>query len=268
MRKLNKVWLIVVLGLLVAAPPVGAASVEMAPTVKAAFDKMVASADSSLASRMTLTYQDLATLQTQNEEWDRNNGAIHADNSERLSQFSKEMKQLDAEKRQKLELEYKQTREKYEPLFNSYSALNKQIVVAKFFKSKEVNAALRAQAEAMKIPVQLAREDIKAKLDAWNAAKQSTADTVKRVRQTLAETKPLQDQIKAKKKSVTSLNGRFSEAWKGFSPAVKKADASAAMNALTEAVSISRQRNDLKESIYALEVNIKDILQRAKRQLD
>lgn len=267
MRKMYAGWLVVLIGLL-AAVPVRAASVEMSSTVKAGFDKIVASADSSLASRLTATYQDLTTLQGQNEEWDQNNAKIHTENADRLSQFGKEMEQLDAEKRQKLEQQYKQAKEKYAPLFDSYSALNKQIMIARFFRSKEVNAALRAQADAMKIPLDLARRDSKAKLDAWNAAKSSAANTVKRVRQTIDETKPLQDQIKAKKKSITALNGQFTEAWKLFSPAVKKGDASAAMAALNGAVSSARQRNDEKEAIYALEVGIRDILQRAKSQLE
>jgi hypothetical protein len=267
MLRLNKVWLFVLIGLL-AGGQVKAASVEMAPTVKASFDKMAASADRSVASRLTSAYQDVLTLDERNRGWDQNVAAVHSENADRLSALSEQLKHLDADKRQQLEEDYRQAKQRYQPLFDTYKALNKQVAFARLFKSKEASVALRAQADAMKMPLDLARQEIKTKLDAWNGAKKSTADTVKRVRATIAETKPLQDQIKAKKKSITSMNQRFSEVWKSFSPAARKGDAAAALHALTGAVSAAQQRNDLKEGVYALEIGIRDILQRAKNQLE
>ncbi|MFC0213250.1 hypothetical protein ACFFK0_12450 [Paenibacillus chartarius] len=266
-RLVSKVLLVVTVFVLTAASSVSAASVEMSKTTQAGFDKMVASADSSLASRISQQYQDLLMLQQQNDQWDEKLTVINKENAAQLSQFSKDLKQLDADKQARLENEYKQAKERYQPLFDSYTAVNKQITFARWLKGKEAVELLRAQAAALKIPVQLARQDIKNKLDAWNAAKKATSQVAAKVKQTIAETKPLQDQIKAKKKSITSLNSQVKTAWKPFSPAVKKGDTTATLSSLSGVVSLTRQKNVQKEGIYALEIGIRDILQRAKAQM-
>jgi hypothetical protein len=245
-----------------------AAATKMAPTVKSAFDKMAASAEPSLGSRLNLTYSELLSLEKQNVEWDYTIKSIHTDNAKRLADIREQLKHVDADKRSKLEQQYKQTKEQYEPLFASYTALNRQIAIARLFKSKEVNAALRAQADAMKLPLQAARQDVKAKSDALKAVKSAIAKTVKRVRATIAETKSPQAGLKAKRKSITALNRSYTAAWKRVSPAVRKGDSNGTLAALTDAVSISRQRNEQKQASYALETEIRDILQKAKSQLE
>jgi hypothetical protein len=88
------------------------------------------------------------------------------------------------------------------------------------------------------------------------------------VRSTIAETSSLQAELKAKRKSIAALNRSYTAAWKRVTPAVRKGDADGSLAALTDAVSSSRQRNEQKQSCYALETEIRDILQRAKTQLE
>jgi hypothetical protein len=269
MRKLIlQIGLAALVWLMALAPtPVSAAAAEMTPTVKAAFDKMVDGAEPSLGSRLSLVYKDLLTLGEQNKTWDQTIKTIHTENTQRLAQIREQLKHLDADKRSSLEQECKQTKAQYEPLFAAYTTLNRQIAVARLFKSKEVNAALRAQAEAMKLPLQVAHQEVKAKSDAVKAVKSSTAKTIKRVRATITETGSLQAELKAKRKAITSLNRSFTTAWKQVSPAVRKGNATATLGALTDAVSSSRQRNEQKQASYALETGIRDILQKAESQL-
>jgi hypothetical protein len=206
-------------------------------------------------------------LEEQDKTWDQSIKTIHTENAQQLAQIREQLKHLDADKRSQLEQEYKQTKAQYEPLYSAYTALNRQIALARLFKSKEVNAALRAQAEAMKLPLQAARLDVKAKSDAVKAVKSSTAKTIKRVRATIAETSSLQAELKAKRKAITSLNRSFTAAWRHVNPAVRKGDATATLGALTDAASNSRQRNEQKQASYALETEIRDILQKAESQL-
>ena len=160
----------------------------------------------------------------------------------------------------KLEEEVTRTRARYQPLFSQYTALNKQIEAARLLNSKSLSALLRIQAAAMKIPVQLARIDISAKVKASQAAKDKASKATKKVRSSLNDIDPLNAQIKAKQGAYKTIQTSLSPIWTAFKQAAKKEDTNAVQSSLTSMVSLSRQMNGEKESIFKLEAKISDAL--------
>jgi hypothetical protein len=145
--------------------------------------------------------------------------------------------------------------------------LNKQIEAAKLVKNKDLSSMLRIQANTLKIPVQLARADIKAKENEWKAAKGNTAKTVKKIRGTLADIDPNNSQIKAKQSAIKTIKASLSPLWTAFKQAVKKEDAIGAQGTLGSLVSLFQQINEENQNLFNLEVKISDILSAAKAQV-
>ncbi|MBP1994052.1 hypothetical protein [Paenibacillus eucommiae] len=244
-----------------------AAAIEFTAAVKTALDKTTAAANSATASKINTLYSELITLQTQDRSWDDKIKAIHYKNEEAIILLRKQIKLIDAEKLSKLEIQVNQTRERYKPLFALSTSINQQIKTAKSLKNKNLNTFLQAQATSIKIAVQLARQDIKAKESALKSAKDSTAKTIKRLRGMLAETDPIHVQIKAERSKITVPKKNISTEWKNFNQAIKKSNATSSLNSLTSLVTHSRQVNGYKQKIHTLELKIGDIIIAARAQL-
>ncbi|SDO72039.1 hypothetical protein SAMN04487897_12059 [Paenibacillus sp. yr247] len=265
----NVTALLTALALASAIPAEAAAavSIEITTTIQSSLDKTIAGAAQTQASRINSLYTDFLALQKQEQDWDAKINALHTRNKETLAALVKQTKEVDTAKLSKLEDDAAQTRERYKPLLSSYTALNKQIEAARLLQSKSLNALLRIQAAAMKIPVQLARNDINTKDKAWQTAKDKASKSMKKIRSSLSDIDPVNVQIKAKQGAVKTTQNSLSPIWSAFKQAAKKEDTNGVQSSLTSMVSLLRQMNEEEQRIYKLETNISDTLAAVKSQI-
>jgi hypothetical protein len=228
---------------------IGAASIEITVTLKAALDKTIAASDYNLSSKIKLGVNDLNTLQEQDRSWDDKIRGIHYSNEEALIIVRKQVKQVDADKLNKLEAAVNQTKTRYKPMFTLYSSMN---------------SLFGSQANSLKAAVQLARLDIWAKEKSLQTAKDNTDEKVMKIRGKLAEIDPLKVRITAERSGITVPSQRFTAAGINFTQAVRKSDAKNTLESLTNLVSYLRQMIDRKQRIYSMERNISEIIMTAR----
>lgn len=264
------VWLLIALAfacLLANPAPLRAASGELSATAKAAFDKMVAAADRTQADKLNRLYRELIQLEAAEREWQEKTKRLQRDNAEAMTAIRQKVKLMHVEKLKRLDSQVQEAKKKYQPLFDAYSALNKQISAAKIWKNKQLNAALRLQHTGMKPLVQTAREDIRRRQAALKSARQARTDAVKRVRQTLSAIDTVKVQIKKAKNAARTDKSRLSAARSTLTQAARKGDAGASLKALTSMTVSSGQRNERTRQVFQLEQKIGEIIRKARTQL-
>ncbi|TFE23376.1 hypothetical protein [Cohnella luojiensis] len=261
-------FVVILCALLVATPFSGvsaASAIELTAPVKADFDKAVASiTDKEMSAKLGALYGDFGTLLKQDKTDEAKIKALHYRNEEDLILLRKQIRLIDADKLSKLGNQVKATKERYKPLFEAYTLVNKQITIARSLKNKALSALLRAQADALKLSVQFAREDIKAKEALYSSAKSATARTIKTARELLEAIDPLKVQIKAQRSAAKLPRSSLAPLWTNFKYAIKKREAKGTLDALSTLVMLARQIVDQQQKIYALEVRIGDIIATTK----
>ncbi|MBC8079846.1 MAG: hypothetical protein H7X86_05850 [Gorillibacterium sp.] len=263
------ITLLTMIIMLLAVPGIlsAASADETATAYKPTFDKLTASADLALRLKMTGQYNDLITLQNRTQTLEANTKALQFNNEEILVGLLQQMKKIDATHIEQLKLDAEQARKRHKPLLDLYQSLNNQADTASSLGGKKLASALRSQASLMKIPVQLARQDIKAKDSALKAAKDKAAQTAKKIRDTLSGIDSCKVRIRAGRSAAVSIKTSFSSLWKTFKGAVKKNEVQTAASTLPTLVNLTRNQVDNLESQYNLETKISDILALAKKQL-
>jgi hypothetical protein len=229
-----------------------AATNELNIPIKSALEKIKTSTDSTVKSKVQVLYLDLLSSQEQDQALEEKIKTIHYKNEEALTLLLQQIKGIDAAKIDKLKAELEKTKDRYNPVFKAYKA---------------VNPLLSSKAKSVKVAVQLARIDIENKEDALRKAKDAAAKTTKKIRAVLAEIDPIKVQIKAAKSNVSGQKNRISQAGKSFNLVVKKNDVKSALEGLTVLASQSRQIVAQKQNIHTLENKISGILIRAKAQI-
>ncbi|MEC0231225.1 hypothetical protein [Paenibacillus alba] len=255
---------------LASALPAGtaaAASMEITAAIQTSLDKTIAGASPSQARTIQSLYSEFLRLQKQDQDWERTIDALHDRNKDTAAAISKNVKEIDAAKISKMEAEIKQTRERYEPLLSRYTSLNKQIDAARALKSKSLNTLLNIQVAALKIPVQLARADIAAKVMAHQAAKDKVTQASKKIRSRLTELDPTNAQIKAKQGAIRTTQSSLSPLWSAFKQAAKKADSNGVQSSLASMVTLARQINEENQKIFNLETTISETLTSIQSQM-
>ncbi|BBI31403.1 coiled-coil domain-containing protein [Cohnella abietis] len=247
-------------------PLVSAAKPELTAPIKEAFDKTAASADKTTAAKLNGLYNELSNLLKQDQENETKIKAIHYRNEEALLALRKQIRDINADKLTKLEAQVKQTKNRYKPLFETYSSVNKQITVAKKLKNKTLTTMLSTQADVLKLSVKLAREDIKNKEEAYKTAKGATSLTIKSARDKLDTIDPLKVQIKAHRGAISLPRTSLSPVWTNFKHATKKSDIPSTLDSLSTLVMLSRQIVEQQQKIYILEGKITDIIVKTKAQ--
>lgn len=250
-----------------AAVAAAAGLAEEGAAIRASFDKTVAAADGNTADRLRASYAELLVSRKRETEWDDKIKAQHAANEANAAAVRKQIALIGADKKQRLADEAKQTRERHQPLLDSYTAVNRQIELAKTIGAKEWASVLRTQAALLKPAVQLAKDEIRAKDKEWQAAKDSAAKTAKLVRDTLAGVDTRKTGVKTRTIGAAAQKKQYAAEWKTFTAAAKKADVRAASDSLASLAAISRQLVETKEAIYDLELGIQSVVQKAKSQL-
>ncbi|MFD0673770.1 hypothetical protein [Cohnella sp. GCM10027633] len=260
--------LLLVLAVSIAVPGSAlAAAIELTAPIKTDFDKTVAAAGGTTATKLKQSYPSLQALLNEDMQLEAQIKALHYANEEAAIALRKAIRDIDRAKLDKLQAEVDRIKAKYKPLFDDYTKLNKQISAARALKSKTLNAALNLQANAMKMATQLAREDIRAKEAALKAAKTSAAAAVKAARATLGETDAIKVQIKAYKSAAALPRKSQSPVWTNFKHAIKKQDVRGAMDALETLVSLAKQIAEKQRQALAAEKKIADVIVKTKAQI-
>jgi uncharacterized cupredoxin-like copper-binding protein len=244
-----------------------AATLQFTDAVKASLTKTAQAAGGAKQTKLMKQYDDLASLQKQSADWDSKTSTLHYSNETILSSLRKKIKDIDADKIIKLEDQVKQTKAKYQPLFTTYSSLTKQATAAKSLKDKTLYKALRGQADVLKITVDLARQDIRAKETSLKTAKTDKSRKATQVRSILSEIDPLKTKIKSERSLQSTPNKSITTEWTNFKGAAKKGDADRSSDSLARLLTLSGQVSTYKQNIYNLEVKISAVLGRAKLQL-
>ncbi|MBB3112330.1 archaellum component FlaC [Paenibacillus phyllosphaerae] len=259
----------VLLCLLVAAfqPMSTAAALSMTNTAKTSLDKTAAAASPTISQKLKNGWNELSALQVKDGQIEASVDSQHYRNAEALSAAKKQIKLIDAAKIAQLTAQVDTAKKKYEPLFNSYSALTQQVNLARQLGSKELTAILRAQQDAMKAAVALARADIRNKQAALTAAKESLAKKTKTIRTTLEAIEPLETKIKAVKSTMKVPKKNLTTSWSNFTSAARKTDAASTLAALTLCISLSGQINASKQQILGYEQQIAQVITRANAQI-
>lgn len=244
-----------------------AAAIELTAPIKADFDKTVAVAGGATATKLKQSYPSLQALLKEDLQLGAQIKALHYANEEAMIALRKAIRDIDRAKLDKLEAEVEQIKAKYKPLFDGYTALNKQISAARALKSKTLNAALGIQADAMKMATQLARDNIRAKEAALKAAKTAAAAAIKAARETLGATDAIKVQIQAYKSAAALPRKSQSPVWTNFKYAIKKQDVRSAADALETLVSLAKQIAEKQRQALAAEQKIAGIILKTKTQI-
>ena len=253
--------------ILMIVPTVSAATLEVSNTTKTALAKMIQSADSTLAKKITTNFDDLMSIQKDNEKWDELIKTLDNNNDEDLSAIKKQIKLINADKLSKLQAQLDQAKEKLKPLNTLSKSLNGQLATAKKLKNKNLTTLLQIQSESVKIAIEFAKADINNKEKILKAAKDETTQKVQSIRNTLTGIDPIEAQIKTKKTAISDLNKQVSAEWSSFLQTVKKGTPKTTLESLASLVSLSRKINDHKKTIHQSEKQINSLILKAKSQI-
>ena len=254
MRNKNMIRVIICAMILMAigSNAISAASVELELPIQAALDKINASKDSVLKSKVLGLTSALFTSQEQIKSWDLKIIEINSINDEALAQLQQKIKEIDTIKIELLATDLEKTKDRYRPVFTAYNPLSTLLGS----KMKIATAA-----------VQLARSDIELKQSKLKKAKDLKAATVRSIRGTLAQIDAYKVQIKAAKSNASLQKTRITAAGKSFNQAIKKADMKSGLDYLTTLAALSKQIVEQKQKIHATEKIISSIIIKAKDQV-
>lgn len=254
--------------LLMSAPStIHAGSFELSATMKKALDQLSASADTEQAKKLTAAYQQIVTLQNQEQKLDPDIKLLHLNHQSAETNLRQRIKQIDEAKIKQLATKLQQAKDRYQPLYSSYTILNKQIESARKIKDNPLTPVLRAQAEQVKLLVQIAREDVRAKEKALKSAKDAAASKMKAIRDKLNAISPVETKIKTKRTAISALNKLTSSYKNTVNQAIKAKDIKKTQASLQQYINHIHQIIQLKQDIVQLEKDIMSIINKAAAQL-
>jgi hypothetical protein len=270
MNNLYKPGTLMLLALLIALTALSgsasASATAITSSVQAAFDLTAAASDSASRARLKSQYSDLTILSAEYDSRELRIRALHDQNAQALIVVREAIKNIDQASVTRLTATVTSTKERYQPLFDQYSALNKRIALLKGLKDKTLNSVLSAQSDAMKILVQMARQDIRDKEALLKAAKDTRTQKIAAARKTLAGIESPQISIKSQKSAASALNKRLTADWSDFKAATRKQNSALTGQSLSSMVSGYRQIAASKLKIIELEQKIAGIIAATLKQ--
>lgn len=244
-----------------------AASFELSATAKDSFDKMVSSTNATSANLLNNRYADTLNLQQQSQEWDTKIKDLHTTNEGELVAIKQQIQIVDSVKLTTLQTQLTEARNRYEPLFNMYESLNQQKAAAKKLSNKTYYNLLQTQTENMKIAVQLARADIRNKVNTLTTAKNDAAKTKKTLRAMLDPISPLKTQIQTTKSNTSTTQKKFTAETSTFKQSIKNSHVSSSLKSLEALVTHIKKVIEYKQKTYSLEQQISEIERKVKLKI-
>ncbi|UQZ34446.1 hypothetical protein C2I18_13500 [Paenibacillus sp. PK3_47] len=270
MNKLKTVSLALLaflLAMLAAAGPAAASGIVLTPSIQASFELTAATADTSARTRLKGQYSDLSALATLYDNHEAQIRRLHDSNTQALLVVKEKIKEIDQSTVTQLTASLNSTKQRYQPLFDQYTALNRRITLLKGLKDKTLNSVLKSQADAMKILVQLARQDIRDKEAQLKAAKNARTQKMTAARKILSGIESPQASIKSQKSVAVSLNKRISADFSEFKTAIRKQNTSLTASSLSSLLSGYREMNACKQRIIELEQKVAAVISSTGRQI-
>ncbi|MNI01087.1 hypothetical protein D3C73_539160 [compost metagenome] len=262
----NVFLLIMLLGLspFLTDNPVQAASIDFTESIHDQLNKTATSAGSTQKAKITKQYSDFSTQYKGITNWDAKISTLHYENEAQVSAIRQQIREIHDDKIAKLEAQVKDLKNKYQPLFDSNTALTRQVSTAKKLKDKTLYKMLSAQSDVLKTAAAFARQEIRTKQDALTAAKKEKTHLTKKIRGVLAEIDPVKNKIKAEKSILSGQNKLITTEWTNFKSAIKKSDADRTSDSLARLLTCSAKIHSLKQNMYNMEVSISSIIKRSK----
>lgn len=270
MNKLMKTFLAVLMlmvSLFTSAGGASAAAAVLTPSIQAAFELTAAAADSSAGTKLKSQYAELSAQTALYDSREEQIRILHERNAQALIVVRNQIKEIDQAAVTKLTSAVNSAKQRYQPLFDEYSALNSRITLLKGFKDKTLNSVLRTQADAMKIAVQLARQDIRDKEALLKAAKEARTRKIAAARTTLSGIESPQTTIKSQKSVASALNKRITADFGDFKSAIRKQNPALAGQSLTSLLSGYKQIAASKQKIIELEQKVAAVIAATARQI-
>ncbi|AIQ50337.1 hypothetical protein [Paenibacillus sp. FSL R7-0331] len=258
--------LVLIMPLFASAGRASAAAVVLTPSIQAAFDLTAAAASTQDRARLKSQYSELDGLAAQYDSREEQIRVLHESNAQSLITVRKQITEIDQAAVAKLAAAVTSTKERYQPLFDQYSALNSRIALVKGLKDKTLNAILKTQADAMKITVQFARQDIRDKEAVLKAAKEARTRKIAAARKTLSGIESPQTSIKTQKSAASALNKRITADFSSFKTAIRKQNPALAGQSLTSLVSGYKQIAASKQKIIELEQKVAAVIAATLKQ--
>lgn len=252
---------------LIPMPFANAAAIEFTDTVQAQLNATADRAGGTVRTKLIKQFDDFKSERNQVMDLDDRISSLRYANEAKASETRKKISEIDKDKIRKLEDQLQAAKTKYQPLFNTYSALNKQITAAKKLKDKSLSKMLQSQASGMKILVSFGRDDIRNKQAALTAAKKERTSKAAKVRSILSEIESYKSKIKGDKSAISTPNKLMTTEWKNFKTAAKANESARTSDALSRLLTLSGQILTKKKSIYSHEQKIESIITRANAQL-
>lgn len=248
-------------------PFANAAAIEFTDSVQAQLNATADRAGGTVRSKLKKQYDDFKSERKQVMDWDDRISTLRYANEAKASETRKRISEIDKDKIRRLEDQLQAAKSKYQPLFDTYTALNKQIAAAKKLKDKSLSKMLQSQAGGMKLLVALGREDIRNKQAALTAAKKERTSKAAKIRSILSEIDPYKSKIKGDKSAIASPNKLMTTEWKNFKAAVKANESARTSDTLSRLLTLSGQILAKKKSIFTYEQKIESVIARANAQL-
>lgn len=270
MNKLVQIFtavVILLMPLFFSAGTAAAAAVVLTPSIQAALDLTATTAPAGDRNRLKSQYSELTVLTAQYDSREEQIRVLHEANAQSLISVRKQITAIDQAAVAKLTATVTSAKERYQPLFDQYSALNSRITLVKGLKDKTLNAVLKAQADAMKITVQIARQDIRDKEAVLKAAKEARTRKMTAARNTLSGIESPQASIKSQKSAAAALNKRITADFSSFKAAIRKQNPSLAGQSLSSLVSGYKQIAVSKQKIIELEQKVAAVIAATFKQI-
>jgi hypothetical protein len=259
--------LIVVLSLSLPVQAFAASTARLSNTAKTSVEKLGAQAGSPLQGKLNDQIKQIQSLETQDLSVEKEISSLNSANDELLLAINTRIKKLDADKLDKLKKQAAEAKERYKPLFELQTSLNKQYTYAKKLKNKTLTAALEAQLNVVKASALVAKEDIRAKQEAYSKALETKSKTVKQVRNILSEASLEQVRIRSEKKASVETGKQIAADSKGLTAAIKNKAPAEALTRLTSMAALSNQMIGQKNRMLTSEKKVSSILAKASALL-
>lgn len=253
---------------LIAAASAYAADPTLTANQKKAFDKMLAAADSATAAKLKQQYGEFESLLKAGGDWNQKIDRLHKANSDKEASLRKRIGQIDAAKLAKLKQAYEQAKTRYQQLNGLYRSAKQQLAIAKKSKNLFLTGIFQAQADSLKLTVELARQDRKNKESVYRTASRAAQIKMKKIRGVLSGIDPIQVQIRAAKSALKAPKNSRSEVWGSFKKTLTKQDAATAARLLATVNGLTRQLIERQQQIYAWENKIDGLNHSAESQLN
>lgn len=237
-----------------------AASVSLSNAAQTALAKHIAAAPADMKNKLNAQSSSLQSYQKQETLLDEQYKTLHSNNGKALDALNKRIKLVDAEKLKRMTNELAAQRGRYKPLFDQYTAINKNVSNARSLKLKPLVSLLSGQAEMLKPAVQLARADIRIREQALSEAKAATAKKIKALKASLAPIDSLRAQSKNALSSVSGMKKGIPGTVKTLNACVKSGSFSGTLQALNALASVSQSIVANKSRVIEYENKIKAII--------